>query len=1775
MQETFDIQGSGGGKSASGSTYTPTEVPNNMLCTATAYIIEVLCEGRIKGLVDSTRSVFLDDTPLTDDAGNYNFNGCSFQIKRGVADQEPIPWIKGVESEVNVNLEIKQTIPRVLLVEDGVFDDLRLTYYTPAFIYQDTKGNINNTSVELKIEIQPDGGNYQTVNTFTMTGKTNRPYERQVVIKDVATTYGAGPWLVRLSRLTADSTASNVQNSVYILSYATVLNERFSWDDVAYAGIQIDAKQFGSSIPTRSYEIYGKNDLLIPSNYDPDTRVYTGIWDGTFLTGYTDNPAWVYYDLITNNRYGLGASGQYQLGVTAQNVDKWTLYEIAKYCDELVADGYGGYEPRFTCNAYISTQQEAFHLLNAIASTFLTMPYYGSGTITFSQDAPAEASHIANPSNVIDGNFQYSGTSLDSRHSVVYVTWNDPDDAYRAAIEVVEDPELIATYGWRQKDVVAIGCTSRGQARRYGKWLLDTEKHQQETVSFRGGFDFIDCYPGCIIKIQDPAYAGIRYGGRIGAQDDTTVPTTTAIPIDSAIVLESGKEYRLSVVIPCEHPEYNVATTYAQDVLVYSSGIIFKSLVANNLGNSVRDPLKWAVVKLNIEERVITTTQDGLAHSLLTVTTPFSVAPERGAIWVVSVVDYVEPRLFRCLINKENKAGEYEITAIYHDPDKYARIESGLAFDPVPDSIFPTGAIEAISGLTATDFAYTLGNNYAFGAHLAWNHSSDPRVQYYDIQYSSETTGTWAILGYTEESAFDKRDLQPGTYNFRVRGRGLGVSPWTELLLVDVGDPNTLPPEVTNVALSTGESTYTGNIATIVWDDMRDTDEYPKERHKDYKVEFCTADGVTVERIAYVIDEIVYYTTGMLLEDFTSPPRTMLVRIITRDIYGRLSDPVSFNLTKHTPSMAGYTPTVSYDINGILIDWSASTISNQEISGFDIYCDTSATPTTKIASVSGGTRTYAFSKRELAQTTYYVKIVPRDVCGVGTASSVGSAIVYPDDSLVFVTDVASGSKITSDEKYRLKPVWANIKVEAETSAKRLPAQANAFGVDHTAYDNAYSALKTYVQTTLTLFTSMTTSTTIDRDTWDSNWSTYYTEEADLRKAIADKAKTLADAAQATADASMDLVDAVNDDGKVAPAEKKICRRQWNAIVLEGKTAAPDKGTICVQADKLSVDRSAFNDAYTALDTYLNTNLQLFSDMSTKTVLSEARTAKWDLKWNNYYNAKVALEQAISDKASTLANWSTVASTPANLAALAGTEAIQNTAISISAGALSGIGTGDGTVVANSEILVNSSGVLENIGTTGIIVDNDKITASNLVGAGKIWITSLPADGATKNILTSSASMSPPSNPTTGDQWYQDDTKTVKSWNGTSWDTWSTVGAQAGVTLTSSTGTVLNDAAIITSQGTAAAIANQGTLATRNTIDLGESTLITGNLVASRIASGTITAALLLSGSIKTATTGARFEITPAAITGFDASNNYQVQIQSSTGGLIAGAGAVSVNGQGIKVAGTTNALLGGSDPHSITFGSIPATIGTSTSSVAFPGYGGDHTFVTQAGLGFAQNNRLKLVYRPNPEIMVFGIVQSYSGTSLVIYLYGAHYSTNGTYSDWLILPDYNSYSTIYASNNTTTGQQTFNIEQAGSSLKSVLRINSIGFCEGAGYERELILEADACKSYPAKASFSSNENRSDIEFNATATTIYGETDMKGWATAIGGLFVTGTPTDHSTLEVIGTSAMSSWLSVGGIIYANSDIEFINAPNGVVFKSSDGSRWRLRVNNSGVTVIVKL
>ncbi len=484
--------------------HTPREAKDNLKSTQLLSVIDAISEGPIEGPVDGLKSVLLNSTPVLDSEGNTNIAGVTVVFRAGEQEQTPPEGFESSGSETVLGTEVKYDTPITRTITSANIDRLRFTFGVQALVETTSKGDRNPSEVRLLVQIQRNGG-WVTEKDITIKGKTTSQYLASVVVDNLP----PRPFNIRMRRMTPDSTTDQLQNKTLWSSYTEIIDVKQCYPNTALVGVQVDSEQFGSQQVSRNYHLRGRI-LQVPSNYNPQTRQYSGIWDGTLKPAYSNNMAWCLWDMLTHPRYGMGK----RLG--AADVDKWALYVIGQHCDQSVPDGFGGTEPRITCNAYLTTQRKAWDVLSDFCSAMRCMPVWNGQTLTFVQDRPSDKVWTYNRSNVVmpdDGApFRYSFSALKDRHNAVEVNWIDPNNGWETATELVEDTQAIARYGRNVTKMDAFGCTSRGQAHRAGLWLIKTELLETQTVDFSVGAEGLRHVPGDVIEICDDDYAGTSGG---------------------------------------------------------------------------------------------------------------------------------------------------------------------------------------------------------------------------------------------------------------------------------------------------------------------------------------------------------------------------------------------------------------------------------------------------------------------------------------------------------------------------------------------------------------------------------------------------------------------------------------------------------------------------------------------------------------------------------------------------------------------------------------------------------------------------------------------------------------------------------------------------------------------------------------------------------------------------------------------------------------------------------------------------------------------------------------------------------------------------------------------------------------------------------------------------------------------------------------------------------------------------------------------------------------
>jgi len=608
------FKGGGGG----GSQHTPTEAGNSLFSTSYAKLVDLVSEGEIYGLKDGLKSIYVDNTPLQNADGSYNFQNVSVFTRTGTdaKTQTYIPGFDDVGNEVAVGVTVQQATPVVRSITNTAVNAARVTITVPALQQIQDNGDINGTNVQLRIAVQYNGGGYTTVIDDTISGRTSQQYQKQYLVN----LSGAFPVDIKVTRVTDDSGSAKLANAFSWSSYTEVTYAKLAYPNSAIIGIRIDSEQF-SSIPNRSYRIRGLK-VKIPSNATVDGTtgrlIYSGVWNGTFgAAQWCSDPAWCLWDLLTSTRYGFGNH------IDTSQLDKWAFYSASQYCSALVPNGFGSTEPRFSCNVNLQTEEDAYKLINDMCSVFRAMPYWSTGSLTVAQDKPSDPAYLFTYANVDEAGFSYSGSSLKTRPNVAVVQYMDLD-LRNTAREVVENAAAIAKYGVIKTEVTAFACTSRGQAHRVGDWLLYTANNEAtETVTFTASIDAgVIVRPGQVIEISDPVRAGSRRGGRIHAA------TTTVITVDDATGLTAANSPVLSVIL--------------------SDGTVQARAVTSINGNAI------------------------------TVSSAFSSAPNANSVWIYETTD-LKTTTWRVLGVQEQDQCKYAITALAYDSGKYDYIERGVA----------------------------------------------------------------------------------------------------------------------------------------------------------------------------------------------------------------------------------------------------------------------------------------------------------------------------------------------------------------------------------------------------------------------------------------------------------------------------------------------------------------------------------------------------------------------------------------------------------------------------------------------------------------------------------------------------------------------------------------------------------------------------------------------------------------------------------------------------------------------------------------------------------------------------------------------------------------------------------------------------------------------------------------------------------------------------------------------------------------------------------------
>lgn len=979
-----DVFGGGGGKSGGGGGGI-SEAPDTLASVALVRFIDLIGEGPIAGLVNGEYSIYMNGVPLKDISGTPNYKPFRWDFRTGTQAQTVMPNFATTQSETAVGLKLLKSSGRIVRsIADSGAEAVRVTVSVRALSETNAQGQVNGSSVSYIVWVRIAGGTWQKGYEGSITGKTTSTYQRSHEIP--LGNLGAGPYEVGVERITNDSVSALIVNDLWWDNYTTINYEQYSYPNSSIVGVELDARYF-NDIPERSYHLKGLL-VKVPTNYDPVGRFYAttgpgttnGAWDGTFKTAYTNNPAWCFYDLATNPRYGCGS----RIGTSVP--DKWTLYEIGQYCDQRVptglnttehqvrhqAGGYAtaggklsspvpvlvtGYEPRFTLNVVINTQEDAYRVLNQLATAFRGMVYWASGSLMFTQDSPRDPSFLFTNANVEGGIFNYEGSARSQRHTTVLVGWNDPTENFKQKWEYIEDREGIERYGVRSTEIVAFGCTSRTQARRFGLWLLYTERMESEAISFKAGMEAATLLPGEVGQVMDTHYAGARWGGRVVSA------TTTSITIDAPAVVGAGT-YTLTTIQP--------------------DGTLL--------------------------ERSITLTAG--SHTVLTFGTALPVAPQAMSVWSLASTA-VTTRTVRLVSVKQSDATSFEVTCLEHNPTKFAAIESGAALSEPNYSFITLSPPAAPTTLRLTENSYrlTAATPVTSNLEVSWDQMQDPTVRGFVVKHT--ISNVVRVLPEQRESHLQLSNVSVGTHTISVQAvNHLGVfGPATTASLAVTGVDAIPPSDVSQASMA-----YTidrSNGILISWDKVDDYIDY-------YEIRNGSSWGAStlVARAKTTV-----YTVGLL-----SSSQTYLVKAV--DTSGNYSvNAASVTIPAQIPTA----PTFSYVISGAdeLISWTTPT-STLVIDRYELRYGTDWASGTFITTIKAtslrrrvdflGSRTYWVAAIDIAGNVGDAARLDVTITGPGVVTSARSEVV-DNNVLLYWGPPATGSMTIERYEVRKGTTW--------------------------------------------------------------------------------------------------------------------------------------------------------------------------------------------------------------------------------------------------------------------------------------------------------------------------------------------------------------------------------------------------------------------------------------------------------------------------------------------------------------------------------------------------------------------------------------------------------------------------------------------------------------------------------------------------------------------------------------------------------------------------------
>ena len=1028
----FKVHNGGGGKS-SGSARAAQEAPNTLRSSAVVRVLEVLSEGEIVGVVGGAKGTYINGTVLQNADNTYNFNNVSFDQRYGLPSQTYIPGFSEIETEQLKNVVVTYASPVTQTITNSNVTAARITISFPDGLWKQntSNGDLNGNSIQYSIETKlSSSSTWTTALTKTLKGKTTSAYE---IAHRVQKPSGTGSWDVRVTRLQADDTSAASKTKFAFARWTEIQEVVLTYDNTAYVGLTVPAESVGNQIPTRGYMVQGVK-VKIPSNYNPTTRVYTGTWDGTFTTAWTDNPAWCLYDIITNTRYGVSTYLNYYV-----NVDKWAFYNAAVYNDGLVPDGKGGQEARFIMNMVLQTQTDEWQLLHAMASNMRAMLAMAGNMITIVQDRPTTATKIITNANVIDGIFTYHGTDNVNRATAVNITFNDKNDFYLPRTISLENNNSgssnsvnyqngINKWGYTVHDYQAVGCVTESQALRMARWYLYSEAYQAEFCTFTLALNVADVSVGDVVKVMDEDFinnTGVYLTGRVVSSSGTS------IVLSNPVTLVAGKTYTIGVT---------------------------------NLAND------------NIEERTITTTAG--TYSTLSINSALPAGDYVNKEFFCYSPGYVEPRQFKIVSIRQAEHGKWTVVGQFYDPNKWSIVEQGITVATQTYSTLSTTVVPQVSNITFSEVFKNDGINQVNYISVKWDFDPNRTIQTAVTFFGKWRRDNNAYTDFQPTSLreFTIPDTAPGVYEVIIYAQDslgrTGLDATNSYNYHIEAGTSTLEPPTNFYVTGTTGTTFTTTNCALSW--TFPTSNSTKSRVLlDYIVEIWSSDGLTLKNTYTVQPDSAKggqfnYVFQYNLTDFVTPQRTFIVKVYSRDTIGDKSSAVVKTFTNPAPAVVSFN--VISGIKQTFIDITAP--ADTDIAGYQVFRGTTAGFTKDSASlIYDGIDNHPVLNTPTVQQYYYAAAA-YDTFGKNGLNVSGEQSSTPL-SLDAVTWSKSGVNFTVNSSSNVASWTAGTITKSGTTNYSITAGSFTWssGINYIYFNPLTSATTLQVTTTLGIATA--------------------------------------------------------------------------------------------------------------------------------------------------------------------------------------------------------------------------------------------------------------------------------------------------------------------------------------------------------------------------------------------------------------------------------------------------------------------------------------------------------------------------------------------------------------------------------------------------------------------------------------------------------------------------------------------------------------------------------